>query len=59
MCMCKIEGCDAKPVAKGLCLKHYMRERRTGHATATHKRGRPAIGDGVDMSTTAFHPRRE
>jgi len=39
--MCKIEGCDAKPVAKGLCSKHYMRERRHGSADEVRKPGRP------------------
>lgn len=37
--MCKIEGCDAKPVAKGLCAKHYMRQRRHGDAAVTGKPG--------------------
>jgi hypothetical protein len=39
--MCKITGCDAKPVAKGLCPKHYMRERRHGSADEVRKPGRP------------------
>jgi hypothetical protein len=39
--MCRIEGCDAKPVAKELCSKHYMRERRHGSADEVRKRGRP------------------
>ena len=38
--MCKIEGCQSKPVAKDLCAKHYMRERRTGDASKTRKPGR-------------------
>jgi DNA-binding response OmpR family regulator len=38
--MCTIEGCDRKPVARGLCAKHYMRARRTGDPTQTHKPGR-------------------
>jgi hypothetical protein len=38
--MCKIEGCPDKPIAKGLCAKHYMRERRTGDAKQTRKPGR-------------------
>ena len=37
--MCKIEGCWGKPVAQGLCAKHYMRLRRHGNATETHKPG--------------------
>jgi len=37
--MCKIEGCDRKPVANGLCAKHYMRARRTGDPTQTRKPG--------------------
>jgi hypothetical protein len=39
--MCRIEGCDAKPVAKGLCPKHYMRERRHGSVDEVRKSGRP------------------
>jgi hypothetical protein len=39
--MCKIEGCDAKPVAKELCAKHYMRQRRHGSADEVRKPGRP------------------
>jgi DNA-binding response OmpR family regulator len=38
--MCTIEGCDRKPVASGLCAKHYMRARRTGDPTQTQKPGR-------------------
>ena len=38
--MCTIEGCDRKPVASGLCAKHYMRARRTGDPTQTYKPGR-------------------
>lgn len=37
--MCTIEGCDRKPVAKGLCAKHYMRARRTGDPNHTRKPG--------------------
>jgi hypothetical protein len=39
--MCRIEGCDAKPVAKGLCAKHYMRQRRQGSPDKVGKPGRP------------------
>jgi DNA-binding response OmpR family regulator len=38
--MCTIEGCDRKPVAKGLCAKHYMRARRTGDPSQTRMPGR-------------------
>ena len=38
--MCTIEGCDRKPVAKGLCAMHYMRARRTGDPNQTRKSGR-------------------
>ena len=38
--MCTIEGCARKPVAKGLCAKHYMRDRRTGDANRVRKAGR-------------------
>ena len=37
--MCKIAECDGKPVAKGLCARHYMRARRTGDPTETRKPG--------------------
>jgi hypothetical protein len=39
--VCRIKGCDAKPVAKGLCPKHYMRKRRQGTARKVGKPGRP------------------
>ena len=38
--MCVIEGCDTKPVAKGLCAKHCMRQRRTGDPNQVRKPGR-------------------
>jgi hypothetical protein len=38
--MCKIEGCDDKSVAHGLCQKHYMRLRRHGDA---NKVGKPGV----------------
>lgn len=38
--MCVIEGCESKPMAKGLCAKHYMRQRRTGDVTRVRKAGR-------------------
>jgi hypothetical protein len=37
--MCMMEGCEGKVIAKGLCAKHYMRQRRTGDASQTRKRG--------------------
>jgi hypothetical protein len=37
--MCSIAGCDAKPVAKGLCARHYMRACRTGDPAKTRKPG--------------------
>jgi hypothetical protein len=39
--MCSIDGCDAKPVAKSLCAKHYMRVKRQGSPDKTGKPGRP------------------
>jgi hypothetical protein len=37
---CKIEGCEGRATAHGLCAKHYMRLRRTGDAaTQPRKRG--------------------
>jgi DNA-binding response OmpR family regulator len=38
--MCTIVGCDRRPVAKGLCAKHYMRARRTGDPNQTGRPGR-------------------
>jgi hypothetical protein len=46
--MCSIDGCDAKPVAKGLCAKHYMRTRRHGSAAVKHKTG-PKSGTKPDL----------
>jgi hypothetical protein len=37
--MCKIKGCWGKPVAHGLCAKHYMRLQRHGDVNRTLKRG--------------------
>jgi hypothetical protein len=38
--MCTIEGCDGRPVGKGLCAKHYMRLRRGGDPNVVRKAGR-------------------
>jgi hypothetical protein len=38
--MCSIDGCYAKAVAKGLCAKHYMRQRRNGDPEKVCKAGR-------------------
>lgn len=38
--MCKITGCDRPAVARELCARHYMRERRTGSAEQTRRAGR-------------------
>ena len=60
--MCTIKGCDNKPIAKGLCSKHYMRLRRTGK-TDERKPGRPPEPNfhvehmkthGVDWSQRTF-----
>jgi hypothetical protein len=37
--MCTAEGCEDRPVAKGLCRKHYMRLRRTGDPNVVRKAG--------------------
>jgi hypothetical protein len=37
--MCEIEGCNGLIVAKGLCAKHYMRQRRYGSPHAHRKSG--------------------
>jgi hypothetical protein len=39
--MCSIKGCEDKPIARGLCAKHYMRLRRTGTTDDGRKPGRP------------------
>lgn len=38
--MCNIDGCDNKPFAHGLCVKHYNRQRRHGDAKKVMTRGR-------------------
>jgi hypothetical protein len=38
--MCTIDGCSGRAKAKGLCMKHYMRARRTGDPAKTRKPGR-------------------
>ncbi|MGH7743203.1 MAG: NUMOD4 domain-containing protein [Candidatus Dormibacteria bacterium] len=30
---CSTPGCDSSPAARGLCSKHYMRQRRSGSLT--------------------------
>jgi hypothetical protein len=58
--MCKIEGCQSRSVAKDLCAKHYMRERRTGDASRTRKPGRkrdPAIAMHRKLMTPDFGSR--
>ena len=63
--MCVFESCDRKPVAKGLCAKHYMRLRRAGNPNTVGKSGRKksrertafeasGIRVGVDMSLRTF-----
>jgi hypothetical protein len=37
---CHVAGCNAKPVAKGLCAKHYMRQRWTRDPNTVGKPGR-------------------
>ena len=39
--MCNINGCDAAPIAHGLCARHYMRMRRTGDPEKVRRAGRP------------------
>jgi hypothetical protein len=51
--MCSIEGCDAKPVAKGLCAKHYMRVKRQGSPDKTGKAGRPR-SPGLELARSVF-----
>jgi hypothetical protein len=51
--MCTIKGCKTKPVARGLCAKHYMRQRRTGDPATIRKSGRKldAVADFMRRST--------
>jgi hypothetical protein len=41
MANCSVPTCGAHAVARGLCAKHYMRQRRRGDADSTGKPGRP------------------
>lgn len=38
--ICKVEGCERKAFAKGMCLMHYKRMRKHGHTNVTIHRGR-------------------
>jgi hypothetical protein len=38
--MCRIAGCDGKALARGLCAKHYSRQRRHGDVDTVKRRGR-------------------
>jgi hypothetical protein len=51
--MCCIEGCEAKPVAKRLCAKHYMRVKRQGSPDKTGKPGRPR-SLGLQLTRSVF-----
>jgi hypothetical protein len=46
----RFEECDGKPVAKGLCAKHYMRMRRTGDPDETRKPGPKPYNWPVDFA---------
>jgi hypothetical protein len=35
--VCRVEGCNEVPEARGYCCKHYTRFLRYGDATVTHK----------------------
>jgi hypothetical protein len=41
--MCRIKKCKGKVFAKGLCVKHYTRERRHGDPMQVSKLGRPPL----------------
>jgi hypothetical protein len=47
--MCKVTDCQRKPVAKGLCAKHYMRVRRCGNPNTIRKRGPRSVFGDVDL----------
>jgi hypothetical protein len=55
--MCAIDNCLRKPVAKGLCAKHYQRLRRRGDANAVLPRGRKKTPDPVRNLFTEMSPR--
>jgi hypothetical protein len=38
---CQVHGCNHAAIAKGLCRKHYMRQRRTGDPNKRRWAGRP------------------
>lgn len=49
--MCSVEGCDRPHSAKGYCLAHYTRVRRTGEPGAVDvwdKKPKPCSADGCD-----------
>ena len=61
--MCMIEGCAGKSFAKGLCVKHYMRQRRAGDPGSIGKPGRKRspqrllfeeMGLGMEWSSRTF-----
>lgn len=52
--MCMIEGCKGKVTAKGLCAKHYMRQRRQGSPEAVGKAGRPRDPAGLAFYQSLF-----
>jgi hypothetical protein len=37
--MCSIEGCELPAKGKGMCAKHYMRQRRHGSTDTTKRSG--------------------
>src|SRR5215467_5162060 len=51
MSNCKVAGCTNAAIARGLCAKHYMRQRRTGDPTSAKlKPGpKPKPGGKVDV----------
>ncbi len=51
--MCSTPDCSSPVLAKGLCAKHYMRQRRTGDPATTRKPGRPL--DRVTQVMRALH----
>jgi hypothetical protein len=55
--MCKIEGCRAKPVALGLCARHYMRERRTGDPNKVGQPGRKRSAARTRLLAEGYSPR--
>jgi hypothetical protein len=50
--MCSIDGCEGKAIARGLCPKHYARQRRNGDPATVCKAGRPRSNSVASIEAT-------